>query len=81
MSLFKKIRKDLEGCSTPSQFAEPLKVREGVEVVSIPVGAAMRINHDFQETCDLIQAEEQQSLIAMEDIVAGGPVMQKKYTK
>ena len=74
MSLFEEIRKDLEGCSTPSQFAEPLKVA-GV-ASTIPVKAAMRINHDFQESCDLLQAEDCQSLSVMGKITAGG-----SYTK
>ncbi len=74
-SLFDEICEKLGGCSTVKQFAEPLEIIEVTSTVSVE--DQMRIEQNFSRSCELLQAEELESLSAMDEIVAGGPVMQK----
>ena len=80
MKLFEEIRELLEsGVQTPKQFAE---LPEPIEVVSmVSVEDQIRMEAEFERTCELLQAEECQALSVMNDIVAGGPSMQKSLKK
>lgn len=75
-SLFEEVCEKLEGCSTVKQFAEPLL--EIIEVTStVSIEDQMRIEQNFSRSCELLQAEELESLSVMKNITAGGPVLQK----
>lgn len=70
MSLFEEACENLKGYSTPKQFAEPI---EPIKVTAtFSAEDIMRINHSFQEACNLIQTEECQAMSVMDEIVAGG---------
>ena len=61
------------------QFSAPL---EKIEVVSsVSPEDELKIAHDCLINCELLQAEDCQSLSVMNEIVASGPVMQKKIRR
>lgn len=75
MKSLKSIYERLEECNTMKQLAE---VPEIIEVTSlVSTEEAMRMNMDFQKNCELLDAEDCQSLSVMKNITAGGPVLQK----